>query len=155
MFHLPSALRRRLVMDTQAPAFSTDITPTLYYLLGHKPLKKNPLFGRPLFANSLEELRAYESDHYMVASSYSPIYGILDSRGESLYLADALNRENHLFDLVHDPSGRENLITFDAEKKNESLIRNDVDAIARFFHFTGKSRDPNAPESKVDRRTNQ
>ena len=35
--HLPSGLGAGLGADTSAPAFTTDLTPTLYALLGHQP----------------------------------------------------------------------------------------------------------------------
>ena len=50
LIHLPADLRRKLVYgDTHLSAL-TDITPSLYYLLGHRPMVANPLFGHPLFA---------------------------------------------------------------------------------------------------------
>jgi hypothetical protein len=142
LIHLPSEMRNGLVIDQRSASFTTDITPSLYYLLGHRQLKKNQMFGRSLFGQSLEELRASESAYYMVASSYAPIYGILDQWGESLYISDALNRENYLFDLAHDPQAKENKITFAEELKNESLISHEIDAIADFYHFKGRKPAP-------------
>ena len=49
IIHLPSSLRQQVSADPDAVAFSTDITPTLYALLGHEPMDLGPLFGRPLF----------------------------------------------------------------------------------------------------------
>ena len=46
--HLPSAWAG-LRADTSAPAFTTDLTPTLYALLGHEPRPPAAFFGRPLF----------------------------------------------------------------------------------------------------------
>ncbi len=46
--HLPSAWAG-VRADTSAPAFTTDLTPTLYALLGHQPRPPAAFFGRPLF----------------------------------------------------------------------------------------------------------
>ena len=46
--HLPSAWAG-LRADPSAPAFTTDLTPTLYALLGHEPRPPAAFFGRPLF----------------------------------------------------------------------------------------------------------
>ena len=46
--HLPSAWAG-VRADTSAPAFTTDLTPTLYALLGHEPRPPAAFFGRPLF----------------------------------------------------------------------------------------------------------
>ncbi len=38
--------------DPEQAAFNVDMTPTLYYLLGHSPVVNDPLFGRPLFTRT-------------------------------------------------------------------------------------------------------
>jgi hypothetical protein len=143
IFHLPASMRG-LVTDPQAASFATDITPSLYYLLGHRPLTKNALFGRSLFATTLPELRSSQFPYYMVASSYSPIYGVLNQWGDTLYIADALNHENYFFNLADDPQGKENRITFSIESQNESLIKHEIDAIADFYHFKKAATAPDA-----------
>ncbi|MCU1308445.1 MAG: hypothetical protein JWN45_3140 [Acidobacteriaceae bacterium] len=145
-FHLPASMRSQVVIDPEAASFTTDITPSLYYLLGHRPLKKNPLFGKPLFATTLAELRSAQFPYYMVASSYSPIYGVLDRRGDSLFIADALNHENYFFDLAHDPQAKENRITFSLESQNELLLTHEIDAIADFYQF---KKTATVPQTKV------
>ena len=47
--HLPAALAARFVSDVSAPAYTADITPTLYALLGHKTAAPSPIFGEALF----------------------------------------------------------------------------------------------------------
>src|SRR6201988_4814412 len=48
IIHLPVKLREHLVHDDGRLSTLTDIAPTLYYLLGHRPIRQNPLYGRPL-----------------------------------------------------------------------------------------------------------
>ncbi len=44
-------MQPKFVSDQNQPAFTTDITPSLYYLLGHLPILNNELLGRPLFTH--------------------------------------------------------------------------------------------------------
>ncbi|HKT52037.1 MAG TPA: sulfatase-like hydrolase/transferase, partial [Candidatus Angelobacter sp.] len=46
IIHLPEKLKANLTWDANRPAFLQDLTPTLYYLLGHKPARPNDLYGR-------------------------------------------------------------------------------------------------------------
>ncbi|MDP9268953.1 MAG: sulfatase-like hydrolase/transferase [Acidobacteriota bacterium] len=135
--HLPPPMQRQVVSEPASAAFLTDITPSLYYLLGHRSLKKNPLFGRSLFATAAEELHRSEWPYYMIASSYSPIYGVVDRDGKMLFVADGLNYENQLFDLEHDPGARENIITFNAERTYQEFLRQQIREIASFYGYSG------------------
>ena len=47
IMHLPPKMREHLVYDDSRLSTLTDIAPTLYYLLGHRPIRQNPLYGRP------------------------------------------------------------------------------------------------------------
>ncbi|MFN8007899.1 MAG: sulfatase-like hydrolase/transferase [Terriglobia bacterium] len=49
ILHLPAHLRPQSPADTKAVAFLTDVTPTLYALLGHRPSRSSEMLGRPLF----------------------------------------------------------------------------------------------------------
>ncbi|MCX6620357.1 MAG: sulfatase-like hydrolase/transferase, partial [Acidobacteria bacterium] len=84
LIHLPERLRAGVWADTRSVAFSTDITPSLYYLLGQRPIQKNELYGRPLFTATPAEQNQYRREDVLVASSYAPVYGILH-RGRELY----------------------------------------------------------------------
>ena len=46
--HLPAAMRSAWTWDEAAPAFTTDLTPTIYRLLGHEPHSPAPFFGESL-----------------------------------------------------------------------------------------------------------
>lgn len=136
---LPEALGSGLVFDARAPAFTIDITPTLYYLLGHRPIVPSELFGRPLFTATWDEQRAYRRDSYLVVSSYGPMYGILDDGGRSLFIADAVNFQDSFWDLTAGPNGARGLLSVPMKKKYEKLIRERVGEIARFYGFDGGS----------------
>ncbi|MBV9957434.1 MAG: sulfatase-like hydrolase/transferase, partial [Acidobacteria bacterium] len=133
--HLPTRYQKTLYWNPQSIAFSNDITPSLYYMLGHRPLVHNEIFGKPLFTLTEKEQADYQTRSYMVASSYGPNYGILSDNGRSYYFSDAVNSKDYFFDLKADPKGTRNLVTTELRAKNEPLIRRGIEAINRFYHF--------------------
>ena len=129
IIHLPPQLRERTACDPRSVVFSLDITPSLYYLLGHRPTTNRELFGRPLFTQSLEEQGSYEREHYLLASSYAPVYGILRGDGQNLFIVDAVNQKNYFYDLSADPQGVHNRVTPRIRDENEALIREQLGLI--------------------------
>ena len=140
IIHLPPAMRRDFVWDTEQVSFSLDITPSLYALLGHRPINKNALYGRPLFAKTREELAAYVRPEYLLASSYAPVYGVLGNSGESLFIVDAVNHRNYFYDLTSDPGGIRNRVTSRIRDSNERIIRREIGLIDSFYHYSPPSR---------------
>jgi len=131
--HLPPSLRRGVVWDTQGVAFNIDITPSLYYLLGHRPILNNELFGRPIFTQSQQEQSEYQRSSYLLVSSYAPVYAILGHNGQSLFIVDAVNRKNYFYDLAQDPLGTRNHVTVPLCNENDALIRREVLGIDDFY----------------------
>ncbi len=135
IIHLPPALRERLYVNPRAVAFLTDITPSLYYILGHKPIRRNGVFGRPLFTETPEEEAQYLRDSYLIASSYGPVYGILKNNGHSFYIVNAENYKDYLFDLPENSSAVSAPVTASIRSENEQRIRDDILGISRFYRF--------------------
>jgi arylsulfatase A-like enzyme len=133
IIHLPLQLREQFVWNPNDVAFTTDITPSLYYLLGHRPIINNELFGRPLFTQTQQEPLAYKRSHYLLVASYAPVYAILSGDGQSLFIVDAVNSRNYYYNLVEDPAGAHNRVTIQLQNENEPLIRHDVERIASFY----------------------
>jgi Sulfatase len=127
--HLPPRMDEQFVSDPHALAFTTDITPSLYYLLGHRPIVNNELFGRPLFTQTLEEQASYKRPQYLIASSYAPVYAVLGGNGQSLFIVDAVNSRNYDYNLLEDPAGTHSHVTIQLEKENEAVIRREVGLI--------------------------
>lgn len=121
--------------DAQQPAFTTDITPSLYYLLGHGPTINSEIFGRPLFTHTLQEQSPYLRPHYLIVSSYAPVYAILGGTAKSLFIVDAVHSKNYYYNLSEDPLGSRNHVTVPLENENEVLIRHDVGMIDDFYHW--------------------
>jgi len=135
IIHLPPRMRSQFVWDEHQLAFTTDITPSLYYLLGYRPIINNELFGRPLFMQTLQEQSAYLRSHYLIVCSYSPVYAILGGHGQSLFIVDAVNSKNYYYDLTEDPHGTLNHVTVPIRNENEAYIRRDVGLIDDFYHW--------------------
>ena len=142
IIHLPTKYQKSLYWNPQSIAFSNDITPSLYYMLGHRPIVRNEIFGKPLFTLTEKEQADYQQRPYMVASSYGPNYGILSDNGRNFFFSDAVNSKDYFFDLKDDPKGTRNLVTAELRAKNEKLIRHYIEAINNFYRF-----DPEQSES--------
>lgn len=135
IIHLPESMRSTVVWDTNNVAFSTDITPSLYYLLGHKPILQNQLNGRPLFTDTQQEQSDYLRPWYLLASSYGAVYGILSNNGRALYIADGVNYTDYFYDLEADPAGTTNRVNSSIKAENQKLIRDGIGAINRMYNF--------------------
>jgi len=136
LIHLPADLRGKVSSDPAAVAFSTDITPSLYYLLGHRPVQKNPLFGSPLFTETAAERARDPQASYLLASSYGAVYGIL--KGRQLYVADGVNYGNYRFEL-NALSAESRPVSAGFQREQDELIRNGIQAVDRFYRFDAQS----------------
>lgn len=135
LIHLPPQMRKNFVWNTKLISFSTDITPSLYYLLGHQPTARSELLGRPLFTATEPEQRGAIQDNYLIASSYGAVYGLLRNNGRYLYISDGVNYTDYFYDLINDSRGARNLVTPALKIENEQLIRERVRAINEFYRF--------------------
>ncbi len=132
--HLPESLKGKVSSDSAGLAFSTDITPSLYYLLGHRPVQEHELFGAPLFTETAAERRRDPGAAYLLASSYGPVYGILSQGGRRLYVADGVNYRNYLFELS--PKGAAQLpVASSQEQQQNELIREKIRGVDRFYGY--------------------
>ena len=135
IFHLPTALRKSVDYDPDAIAFNIDVTPSLYYLLGHRPIADDSRFGRPLFTLTREEHDRFQRDSYLVAVCYGPIYGLLGSRGQDLFVANEMEGTYEYYDLVHDPFGTKNLVNSEVQREGQRQLRRYVQEVADLYHY--------------------
>jgi|GEM_PF-476442 len=136
--HLPPKLQSGLTWNSKPAAFSTDITPSLYYLLGHKPIVANKLFGRPLFTSTEQERRQYEQETYAVASSYGAAYGVVDDSGKWLFVADGVRDKDYFFDLVDEGNGKQSPFASATRIELQQLIREYIGSINKFYNLNEK-----------------
>jgi hypothetical protein len=133
--HLPKTMQNKFVHDDERISALIDITPTLYYLLGHRPIISNPLFGHPLFTETLEELHGYHRDELFLASDVRAAYGILSDNGRYMYATYDSPPQSYLYDLSKDPSGTHDILTNALKKHYDEQIIAHLHEIADFYQY--------------------
>ena len=93
------------------------------------------LLGEPLFVRPSVDLSARRRGAYLVASSYGAVYGLISGNGRRLYIADAIEGREYLFDLV--PGGRDARAgVTDAERaRARHTMREQIAALAAWYQF--------------------
>jgi len=135
LMHLPSALRRSVIFDETHLSALTDITPSLYYLLGHRPIIANPLFGHPLFVETQAELEHYQRNQLFLASDERAVYGLLTDNGRFLYTTYDSPAQSFLFDLEHDPNAQHNLLTDSLQKAYGQQVIENLQMVGDFYGY--------------------
>jgi arylsulfatase A-like enzyme len=135
IMHVPKKIRDNYYYDTSKLIFTIDITPTLYYLLGHRPIRNDEVLGRPMITESREESLPYERSTYLLASSYAPNYGMIDGQGQTFFSFDDGKHTQALYDLASDPHGDRNLLTPEVAKSDDQAIHNHIAQISRAYNF--------------------
>lgn len=139
IMHVPPTIKEHWYYDPDEIAFNTDITATLYELLGHGPVIARPEFGRPLFTKTAAEQQKYVRDSYMIASSYGGLYGLLYQNGTRLFIADLEDTgREEFFDLAKDPGASHNILTDKVREECEAQLRFDIQQIADLFGYQYK-----------------
>jgi sulfatase-like protein len=131
--HLPAEMRQKMVYDDTHISALTDLTPSLYYLLGHRPIRSNPLFGHPLFVESEKELT--ERDALFLASDERAVYGLLTENGRFLYATYDSPEQSFLFDLSRDPNAEHNVLTASGKKMYDEEIIRELQTVAEFYGY--------------------
>ena len=135
IIHLPLAMQEHLVYDDRRLSTLTDIAPTLYYLLGHRPIAQNALYGRPLFAETKQELDRYPQRDLLLASDVRAVYGILTADGRYLYTTYDSPAQSYLFDLAADPNAEHNMLTPSLKQSYDEEIIEHLRVIGDFYGY--------------------
>lgn len=135
LIHLPASMRSRLVYDDTRLSTLTDIAPTLYYLLGHRPIRQNPLYGRPLLAETKQELDAYPKQDLLLASDVRAVYGILSADGRYLYTTYDSPAQSYLFDLTADPNAQHSILTAQLKQRYDEQIIEQLQTLGNFYQY--------------------
>ena len=128
IIHRPARLRD-LPVDTAALAFSTDIAPSLYRLLGYMPATLGAGFGQSLYGP-----RSPQRDWHLLVSSYGPVYGVLEDDARHLYVADAVNYTDSYFDVARGSNAPREPVTEDVRARNVQRILAGVKELHQAFH---------------------
>jgi len=132
---VPAALRDRVATDLTRVSFATDVTPSLYTLLGVTPAQPRPAAGVSLFSEPATEPPSRRHDAYLVASSYGAVYGLVRHNGRRLYISDAIEGRDAMYDLTPG-AGDARLGMTDAERQaNRALIREQIADLAQWYGY--------------------
>jgi arylsulfatase A-like enzyme len=135
IIHLPAKMRENLVYDDTRLSTLTDVTPTLYYLLGHRPIVQNALYGRPLFAETKQELDRYPRKDLLLASDVRAVYGILTADQRYLYTTYDSPAQSYLFDLAADPNAEHNIVSPALKQRYDEEIIEHLHLIGDFYGY--------------------
>jgi hypothetical protein len=135
LMHVPRRLLDRFAVDEDALAMSTDITPSLYALLGYPNDPQSWPMGRSLFVPPGTDDSARRREPTLIASSYGPVYGVLRDNGERLYIADGVNRRDYAYDLRNLEPVRTG-VTASMREESRAFIAGRLAALAALYHFT-------------------
>jgi arylsulfatase A-like enzyme len=135
--HLPPALSGTVTADLSRVSFSTDVTPTLYALLGYHPADLGPLFGEPLFDGPGIDRTSRPRASTLIASSYGAVYGVISDNGRALYIADAINEREYAYRIDTTSLLGTRVGIGDADRaRNRQLIRTQIGQLASEYHFS-------------------
>jgi arylsulfatase A-like enzyme len=135
IIHLPKAMRETHTWDPEKLTALTDITPSLYYLLGHKPIVHNPIYGQPIFVRTRGELAEYPRTELFVESDARPLYGIIDQGGDRLFTVFDYPEHSELFDLKTDPHAVKNISTPEESGKDTARVLEWLKRISDFYGY--------------------
>lgn len=130
---LPAATRAQVTADLGQVSFLTDITPTLYRLLGHAPPNVGPEFGAPLFVPLDETLPSRRRDSFLLMSSYGSSYGMLSRNGRSLYTVDLMNRTEGVLTMDPGPLGGRRAADDGTRRVNRRKILDGLADVERLY----------------------
>lgn len=135
IIHLPKTMQNRFVHDDDRVSALIDITPSLYYLLGHRPVVSNPLFGHPLLMDTPEELHRYHRSDLFLASDVRAAFGILADNGRYFYATYDSPAQSYLYDLANDPHGEHDILTGPLKKHYDEQVIEHLHEIADFYGY--------------------
>ncbi len=135
LIHLPAKMRGEVTYDDSHISALTDITPSLYYLLGHRPILHGPVVGHPLFVSTRDELTEYQRAELFMASDERAVYGLLADNGKLLYTTYASPAQSFLFDLSTDPNAQHNLLTNAVKPRYDEQILGQLHTLADFYGY--------------------
>jgi hypothetical protein len=136
IMHLPRSLQGKFFYDEKEFAALTDITPSLYYLLGYHHILRNPMFGHSLFSATAKEQQTNARHELFLASDAIPLYGILADDGRYLYTVRAFPaNKSELFDLAHDPNAQHDILSPDLKSEYDLKILHYLVMIGEFYGY--------------------
>jgi Sulfatase len=132
--HVPASMRGRWQFDPSRTAYTTDLTPTLYRLLGHEPVPPGPFYGESLALETSQPAGAARDR--MIASSYGSVYGAVLRGGSLMYVADAIERRELAFSFGPGVTpGQRVEVGAAIRREGTDVITTTVESIAKAYQF--------------------
>lgn len=134
LVHLPKDATPTAV-DRGAVALSTDITPTIYAALGYQASSASALAGHSLTGGGPEHLAARRRRSHVLSASYGAVYAVVSRNGRRLYIADAIQEQEHAYARASLTDLRWSEVTVDegARMLGQLRIRRQIDTIGRTY----------------------
>jgi hypothetical protein len=134
LIHVPRSLRDKLKYDDRELASLTDITPSIYYLLGYRHLQEGSLYGHSLFAETTEEIQRHRRHELFIASDSRAAFGLIEE-GKAFYTTYDLVAPSMLFDLRTDPKGEHNVLTPEQKQQYDQRVITYLKLIGDFYGY--------------------
>jgi hypothetical protein len=94
----------------------------------------NWIYGRPMFTAPGQEA-IHRDERVLVASSYGPVYGLIEDDGRAMYVADGVNARDFAYDLSATTPTRVG-VTSERRDASRALIVERLGELARTYRFT-------------------
>ncbi len=121
-------------IDRGAATYSTDITPTIYAALGYQVQPASTLAGRSVTGDLLDSAARRRTSAVLTAS-YGAVYAVVSGNGRRLYIADAIQEQEHAYvrSSTSDLRWQEVPVTAAMRFLGRLHIRRQIDTIGRTY----------------------
>ncbi len=133
LIHMPRAIETGSI-DPQALSLSTDITPTIYDVLGYQPQQAGSLMGRSLLHMDDAGSTSRREEAHVIAASYGAVYAVVSGNGRQLYVADAIKDVDHAY-ARSASAWVEQPVSAGLRTAGQRRIRRHIDEIARVYRL--------------------
>lgn len=133
IIRLPKRLNEASTTDLSRVAFTADLAPTFYALLGRSLGHLGDPYGSPLFAPRAETLADRRRGSYLLTSSYGAAFGLLRRNGRQYYISDLVERREFAYELSENLLSVPAYVTPEERRTNEQLIRRHVETVEAFY----------------------
>ncbi len=134
LISLPLAMKNEFKTMTDRLVFSTDLAPSLGFLLGRATKATHWSEGQSFFSKTESELAARLENEHLVMSSYGPVAGLLSSDGQSIYISDAVNFTDESY-TINDKGASSLGVSSDLKLQNEKIIREKILDLYSYFNI--------------------
>ena len=133
LVHVPRSLRGKLKYDDHELASLTDITPSIYYLLGYRDAQQGSMYGHSLFGDTVEEIQRHRRRELFFASDMRAAFGLV-VEDKFFYTTYDIGAPA-LYDLRQDPNGEHNVLTPELKQQYDQRVIDYLKLIGDFYGY--------------------